>query len=218
MNAPLPKLITDYIHNVLPHMEGWCTPVKAEALARAVLESKPEVMVEIGVFAGKSLIALALAAHTNEKGLVIGVDPWDRDASIQGFSPADANHVWWRDVVNHDYIYGQCVSFVKQMGVAKRVVLCRGTSEHSLPGLLACRELVQRPFIDFLHIDGNHSEICSSFDVQNYVPLVPSGGIVVFDDTNWATTKKAQMLLDEMCVFEKLIETDGQACAFYRKK
>lgn len=217
-DSALPKLITDYIHNVLPHMEGWCTPAKAEALALAVLDHKPEVIVEIGVFAGRSLIALALAAHVTDKGRIIGIDPWDKDASIQGFAPADPNHKWWRNDVNHDFIYGQCVTFMKQLGVSGRVTLCRGTSEHSLPGFHTCQELLGRPFIGFLHIDGNHSEMISCFDVEAYVPLVEPGGIVVFDDVNWGTTKRAQELLADLCDFQFFVETEGQKCAFYKKK
>lgn len=217
-HGQLPSVVTNYIHNVLPHMEGWCTPAKAEALAQAVLEAKPVIVVEIGVFAGKSLIALALACHANNHGRVIGIDPWDRDASIQGFSPSDPNHVWWRDVVNHSYIMGQCESFVKQLGVRDRVILCRGTSEHSLPGFLIAQELLGCPFIDFLHIDGNHSEVCSTFDVQSYVPLVRPGGVIVFDDVNWATTSKAQVLLADLAELQSYLETEGQKCGFFKHK
>lgn len=212
------KLVSDYIRSVLPHMEGWCTPDKATALAECVLDLKPDVCVEIGVFAGKSLIAIALACHENSKGRVIGIDPWDKDASVQGFSPSDPNHQWWRDVVNHSYIMGQCTSFVKQMGINSRVHLCRGTAEHTLPGMLLVKDLFGRPFIDLLHIDGNHSEICSTFDVENYVPLVTSGGTVVFDDVNWVTTTRAQQRLTELCDLERYVETEGQKCGFFRRK
>jgi predicted O-methyltransferase YrrM len=212
------SVLLNYLDNIMPHMEGWCSREKADALVKRVQADKPDFIVEIGVFAGRSLLAMALAAHVNGNGKVLGIDPWSIDASTQGFAPEDPNHNWWSNVVNHDYIYDRCVQFMKELGLKERVILCKGTSEHSLPGLLAAKEITGGPFIGMLHVDGNHSEGCSTFDVENYVPLVVPGGHVVFDDVNWETTKKAQTMLDDLCDFEEFVEEEGQKCAFYRRK
>ena len=57
-----------------------------------------------------------------------------------------------------------------------------------------------------MHIDGNHSEEASYADVAKWVPLVNSGGWIVFDDVTWHnrlgvyTTKKAVEWLDRNCM------------------
>jgi hypothetical protein len=135
------SVLLNYLDNIMPHMEGWCSREKADALVKRVQADKPDFIVEIGVFAGRSLLAMALAAHVNGNGKVLGIDPWSIDASTQGFAPEDPNHDWWSNVVNHDYIYDRCVQFMKELGLKERVILCKGTSEHSLPGLLAAKEI-----------------------------------------------------------------------------
>ena len=47
--------------NVVPTMNGWCDPTKANHIFDTVFERNPKVCVELGVFAGRSLIAFALA-------------------------------------------------------------------------------------------------------------------------------------------------------------
>lgn len=209
----LPRPLHDYITNVLPHMEGWCTPEKATGLASAVLIQRPEVLVEIGVFAGRSLIAMAIAASTNHVGHVVGIDPWTPEASEAGFATDDANRTWWAHV-DHDYILNQAKYFIGQLGLNSIVTLVRATSQIALPGLQICRTLLGRPFIDFLHIDGNHSEECSVFDVLNYVPLVTPGGSVWFDDVDWSSTKQAQTHLATFCDPVEMIGT----CGVFRRK
>lgn len=209
----LPRPIADFIDKVLPHMEGWCTVEKATALAEAVLDQKPLVFVEIGVFAGRSLITAALACEHNQRGRVIGIDPWTPEASESGFSEGDANRVWWAHV-DHSLIFKLCRDFVNGLGVAGRVDLVRTTSEWALPGLKLVESLFGKPIVDFLHIDGNHSEECSTYDVEHYVPLVVPGGTVWFDDTDWTTTKKAQTMLDDLCEKVGMVGT----CGIYKRK
>lgn len=211
-STPLPKLITDYVASVLPSMHGWCTPEKATALASAIISQQPEVCVEIGVFAGRSLISIALALSHNGSGKVFGIDPWSPDASAQGFPDEDANRKWW-DSVDHDFIFNQCRYFANSMGVGSIVELVKATSLIANAGFKAAGQ-AHGPFIDFLHIDGNHSEECSTFDVNNWVPLVREGGAVWFDDTDWETTKHAQSRLAELCEFVEKIGT----CGIFKKR
>lgn len=198
------KEIGDYIHRYMPHAHGWCTPEKAESLAVWVLENKPSVCVEIGVFAGRSLVAMALACKDNSLGMVYGIDPWSPDASAQGFD--DANRDWWL-MLDHTEIYHHCNAMIKIFGVEAFTTLIRADSRHAfgkLPG---------GP-IDLLHIDGNHSEESSVFDVETYVPRVRRGGAVWFDDIDWQTTKRAQTLLLRYCDEVGKVGT----CAILRKK
>lgn len=191
-----------YIAEVLPKLGGWCTAEKASRLSRIVTESQCSIYLEIGVFAGRSLLAAALSLPAH--GIAIGIDPWKRDDSIKGFD--DANKDWWGKI-DHDQIYDECRANIVKVGVADKCHLIRSNSSEAL-------SLVQRlPFYAVLHIDGNHSEQASCFDVCSYVPRVLSGGTILLDDCDWNTTKRAQSILESMA--EK-IDTVGN-CAIYRK-
>lgn len=195
-----------YIDFILPNMEGWCSREKAVDLANTIWKSKPKTAVEIGVFAGRSLIAIALTLP--EGSTVIGIDPWTVDASIQGFD--DENKDWWAQV-DHMKIYVECAMTLKLLGI-KNVRLFRLTAEQALAqGHIP-------DVIDFLHIDGNHSEESAAFDVRNYVPRVPAGKEIWLDDMDWLTTKKAQTIISETCDLERTITSGTSVCGVYRKR
>jgi hypothetical protein len=156
---------------------------------------------------------MALAVAHNDCGRLIGIDPWTPVASVAGWDHDPANRDWW-GAVNHDDIYSRCLASLTALSVRDRVTLARLTSEQALP-LVQC--ITQNSPIDLLHIDGNHSEAHALFDTIHYLPLVAPGGIVVFDDTNWTTTKAAQAHLSTLCAFDRLIDAEGQQCGIYRK-
>lgn len=206
--------IQHYIHRYMPDMDGWCSAEKAEALKDVVMTSKPKLAVEIGVYGGRSLIAIALSLKAvGEGGYVIGIDPWDAEVSAQGFPEGDENRKWWARL-NHSDVMHRCERHIGFNKVGEQVTLLRLTSNEAHRVLGTAKE----PFIDLLHIDGNHSEECSVADVEHYVPFVRPGGVVVFDDTNWGTTKHAQEILSELCNFSHFVETPGQQCGFYVRK
>ncbi|MBI2810794.1 MAG: class I SAM-dependent methyltransferase [Candidatus Melainabacteria bacterium] len=51
-----------------------------------IFELKPERVVEIGVFGGKSLVPMACALRANQKGRIYGIDPWDNKESVRGLT------------------------------------------------------------------------------------------------------------------------------------
>lgn len=205
--------INQYIAEKLPTMEGWCTPEKALALAEVVQRESPSLIVEIGVFGGRSLIAMALATSP-ENTTVIGIDPWRPEESTAGFENDAANRDWWKQV-DHELIYQKAAQAVVDCGVMDRTFLFRGTSADQLPLIANLSKI--KGGIGMLHVDGNHSQESSCFDVSTYVPLVRKGSIVCFDDTNWSTTSEAQKILLETCNLEATVEAGGQACGFFRK-
>ena len=78
---------------------------------------------------------------------------------------------------------------VNALNLTDVVQVIRKTSEEAMP----------INGIGMLHIDGNHSEESSLHDVKKWVPLVQSGGVIVFDDVTWGTTDAAVAWLDENC-------------------
>lgn len=201
----LPRRASVYLEKGItyPKFDGWCTPEKSLAMMETIFENQPEVFVEIGVFAGKSFVGAAIAMDCLGIGTAYGIDPWSRDDSVEGWAPGDPNNEWWGNV-NHEAIYQQCLDFVALFGLEKRTRLLRMRSSQAA-------DLFTK--IDMLHIDGNHNKEQALWDVQNYVPKVVPGGLVWFDDCDWATTSTAQEEIRKSCVMVKAVG----ACHLFRK-
>lgn len=199
----------EWIETEMPNMEGWCSITKAKKMAEIVHDIKPNVTVEIGVFAGRSLFAIAKALeefHTD--GEVWGIDPWVKSSVVEGnISQIDKD--WW-DALDLNSFYDYTLKHMLLYEVEPWIHLLREKSEEVLDKFDS---------IDFLHIDGNHSEEASVRDVKNYVPKVREGGIIIMDDIGWPTTFKAQEILktmaDEIFVYDN---SKGEKWAVYKKK
>lgn len=186
-------ILKQSVNYMMNQLDGWCTYEKAAILIDFILQLKPRVIVEIGVFGGKSLLPMALAQKTLGFGKTYGIDPWDAKASVEGLI-ADAHKQWWQ-TVDHSLILKKLVNMTHLYQLENQIELIRSTSMQA-PSIFD---------IDFLHIDGNHSENSSLFDVEKWVPLVKSGGIIIFDDLDWCenginTTQKAVDYLNEHCI------------------
>lgn len=205
MGTPLPQAIELYVRSTLPTIDGWRNAETCTALARCVLEEKPEFAIEIGVYEGRGLIAIALAMRENGAGKVIGIDPWSQEASVTGWS--DQNKDWWGKL-DHHKVMQNCETHISEIGVKDQVELIRLGSIEALQGIRD-RNLS----VGLLSIDGNRSAAQSSFDVSNYVPLVKNGGYVFFEDAHWSTTQSAVRLLMKVC---KLKEIVGNCAVFVK--
>ena len=92
--------IPEIIERHIPKMEGWCTVKKATQLVNQILQVRPKVFVEIGVFGGRSLIPAALGIRANGDGMAYGIDPWKTEASPEGETVAD-NKGWGGGLQHH---------------------------------------------------------------------------------------------------------------------
>ena len=86
---------------------GWCTLDKMNVLASLIVSTRPQVVVELGVWAGRSLIPMALALRYNKVGKAIAIDPWDSKASAEGYLIASLNSEekqkdWKRSFIIYD--------------------------------------------------------------------------------------------------------------------
>ena len=187
---------------------GWCTKEKALQFVDLVLEVKPEVCVEIGVFGGRSLVPVASALKFLNRGIVIGVDPWSQEEIIPYFDPVrDKAHIEWWSKVNMDHIYYTYLGTLSQLQLEEFVITLR------TPSHLAAAVIGE---IDILYLDGNHNEKISKQDVELYLPKVRSGGYIWLNDSLWIDLQPAVDLLFEACDFVKLI--DGGNCILFRKR
>lgn len=176
-------------------LPGWCTAHKAAHLVELILEHKPRLIVELGVFGGRSFIPMVLALRENRTGgLAVGIDPWTVEAATDGMDLHDADdqrHVDYWSKVPLAMVHQRCLEVMN------------GQKLWDLGAVLQARsENVVQLFhgIDFLHIDGNHTELASCRDVGLWLPRCRPGAIVAFDDTDWPSTQKALALMADWCV------------------
>lgn len=183
-------------------LDGWTTLERLETMAKLITDEKPELVVELGVFGGRSFIAQALALQSIGEGVIYGVDPWRKEAAIEG--EIAANATWWSSI-DLEAIHRQTMNAIWGNSLEQHAVVVRSESQH-------CYHLFDN--IDIINIDANHSELASCRDVRLYLPRVRKGGHVWMDDCDWETTHKAQQLIAEQCD----VVLDEGHWKLYRKK
>jgi predicted O-methyltransferase YrrM len=200
----LPKHIEEAIMKYLPHQEGWTTPERGCEMAEHILETKAQVCVDIGVFAGRSTVAMGMAARELITSHVYGIDPWKIDSAIEGDN-VEENAKWWKERANLQEMHWQTMFVLWAHRLDQWVTIIRNASQY-------VHQLF--PVIDFINIDGNHTESASCRDVELYLPRLRSGSFLMFDDSDWGSTQKALKMIEEQC---DLINDTGHART-YRKR
>lgn len=170
-----PSAVFQIIETILPTMHGWTTVEKAQALAATVFALRPEISLEIGIWAGRSLIPMALAHREIGHGMVWGIDPWSPQASADG-QTTDPDRQWW-GTADHEMIRSQFFEKVSNLGLiaGQHLQIFRQKSDDFDPP----------ENIGILAIDGNHGDQ-SIRDVDRYAIKVRKGGVVFLDDMQWA--------------------------------
>lgn len=177
-----------WIDTHLPGMNGWCTPEKGKRLAELIVAHDCRKIFEIGIFGGRSLLAMAKVCEQRGYGEAWGCDPWMAEAAVEGTNDA-ANDEWWRKL-DLESIYREFVGHVLAHHLTKQCRWMRVKAEQAARIFLPLE-------LHLVHVDGNHSEELSTLDINLVDPLLRSGGLCVMDDTNWATTSRARKLLEE---------------------
>ena len=186
---------------------GWCSLEKAFTLASIVMASRPKLCVEIGVWAGKSLVPVALACREIGYGKVIAIDPWKAEASVEGqLHPADRE--WWSNQSHHDLIFDQFNQTLATLKLRNIVEIVRATSE----------EAIVPTGIGLLSLDGNHADQAIR-DVERYAPNIVPGGYLVADDLGWTGggVGRAIEKLPAMGFQELFRQTQGDQWAVFQK-
>lgn len=193
------------IDRVVPSLEGWCTVDKARRMAALVVEYKAQRCVELGVFGGRSLVALGLGLKVLGAGHVDGIDPFTAAASLEGKNDP-ANDKWWGQI---DYmrIERYARAALKTAEVEAFASIIKG---RSLDADVLAR--YEPGSIDVLHVDSNHSEEVSCAEVEAWASKLAPGGLWIADDADWPTMQKAQKRLDAVGI--ELFEHHRQWAVF----
>lgn len=165
----------------LPVLPGWCTPEKGKRMA--ALATGASLCVELGVFGGRGLVALALPLREQGFGRADGIDPYTAAASLEGTNDP-ANDEWWGNL-DYESIARIAQSAIDDAGLHGCVRIIRTLSREAVRSY-------EDGSVDVLHQDSNHSEDVSCEEVALWTPKIRSGGYWIFDDTDWASTQRAQ--------------------------
>ena len=192
------------IKKILPSIHGWCSPDKAIKFVEIIINTQPNICLEIGVFGGSSYIPQAMALQCNKKGIIYGIDPWRNDTALEEMI-SDEHKKWWGEL-NLEKIYQDFLLLIKKYNLEDCCKIIRDKSEN-------VSDQFQDESICLLHIDGNHSQALSYKDAVNYLPKLKVGGICFFDDIFWkeggeVTTRKAILHLLERCKKIDVINND----------
>ena len=191
-------------------LEGWCSPQKALMLYSLIRSHRPQTVVEIGIYGGRSIVPMAAALRDNGTGVVHGIETWSGSAATS-YRTCISNDFWWLNV-DFSLIKGQFLEFIVRQKLHDTIKIVEASSD---------RACVLYDRIDMLHIDGAHSTYAAAQDVINYVNKVPPGGIVVYDDIDWPSTAAGLEIIRDCCQLLHTVPscgtTDMPGCAAFVK-
>lgn len=169
-------------------MEGWCTPEKAQRLYELVVETDSKLSIELGVFGGRSLVALAIGHREKGSGAAIGIDPWNNKACLEG-SNDKANNDWWMSL-NMKEIYASCQHHIE---INDLIGFCETLRLKSVD----VAHLFADGIVDVLHQDSNHNPETILAELKAWIPKLKVGGYWVVDDSDWEEAKGGYDHLNE---------------------
>ena len=182
------KIVDTYTDYDPKYSWGWSTLNKAGHLIDCTEEICTRVdnpiCVEIGVFAGKSLLPIAISLRRNKKGIIYGIDPWTNEEAIKGYSGVDEEY--W-NTINLQQKYEFFQQLLTDFDLKEYVNTIVGASD----------DVPEIKNIDLLHIDGQHTEQAMR-DAKKFASQVTLNGYCFVDDVAWGEVADVPYLLKDM--------------------
>jgi predicted O-methyltransferase YrrM len=191
---PQPQSLTEadaLLDAQLTSLPGWCDYVKAKRLLRVAVQAAAlggTRGVELGVYGGRSLIALALGYQLAGRGTVIGIDSWSKDDCLEGQQSDVDRQLWGRDT-DYEALVLHTQDGIRRFGVADIARIVRKRTADAVSDF-------PDESIDLMHLDSNHSELTSCRDVESWLPKMAKTATWIADDTNWPSMQRALRILE----------------------
>lgn len=166
----------------IKNVHGWCTPEKAIRLYKLVQETKAEQSVELGVYYGKSLFALAYAHANQNLGNACGIDSWNNEDCKEG-SISNANRLWWEQA-DLEEAFSQFKLFLFKNKLQDNCSFLRGRSD-------VMHKFFSDDSIDILHMDSNHCKEIITAELELWTPKIKISGFLIADDCQWIEARDA---------------------------
>jgi hypothetical protein len=179
------------LFHALRALPGQSSYEKLSFLSAVVMNLPRGDIVEIGSLWGRSAYALSLAAHQNQAGPVICVDPWSEDAYKQpgsnlmvdrASSAFDAQKAFDCFLSNLAPFAGTGCNYLRMPSNSAVEVYKQKTEIRS--DCFGSTEV--NGCIALLHIDGNHDLEAVQQDLEMWTPYLCEGSWLVIDDYCWA--------------------------------
>ena len=189
---------------------SWCSKEKINLLMDLVYFIRPEVCVEIGAFSGSSVLPVATILKLQNCGKIYAIDAWSNQEAVKYLAENDPNRTWWASVNMQEIrkILDQMIHSWHLNGICLPI---QGSSKNAV-GLV--------PEIDFLHLDGDYSEVGSRSDVALYFPKVKSGGYILLSNVAIIVNDeqpKLESFYDLLNKCELICEVDNSNAILFRK-
>jgi predicted O-methyltransferase YrrM len=194
----------------MQEIPGWCNDDKALMMMNLVKENKFKNCIEIGVFAGKSLLPIAKTLQRNSNGRVYAIDCWDPQIASKGYLPNDPNYSWWSQL-DYENLHKLTINLIDKNKLQSRCILIKQSSQEAVNNFADNS-------IDFIHFDGNHNEDNALLDVELYLSKLKDGGYILLNDPNWYSMKKALVYLLERSDIVSQYEPKATFFLFRRNK
>lgn len=117
------------------------------------------------------------------------IDAWAPQAALEWIDPSDPNYSWWSQI-DFNCFYHQSIDLIQKNNLKNTCSIIKDRSQNAV-------DLFIDGTIDFIHIDGNHSENAVFQDVVNYFPKLKDQGYLLLADPNWISARKALVYLLE---------------------
>jgi hypothetical protein len=187
-----------------------CTSEKGELLKKLVIENHSQLVVEIGVFKGSSLMYFCDGV-LQTGGRIIAIDPYDIEHFKFETGDRSKDLLYFKMLVQEqktlDEIYLDLEHLIRDNLLSQTIQLVRIKSENYYTNL-------EYESIDILHIDGNPEFESVTKDILFYLPLVKRGGFIIIGSPKWPGVQRAcEEYLTRWVI--KVIET-GECIVFKR--
>lgn len=170
-----------------PSLPGWCSLEKSFTLASIIVAFRPAVVVEIGIYGGKSFMPMVMACAAVNHGLCIGIDPWSAEVAVRE-QTQEADRDWWAKL-DYEKLRTEFMLKIQTQDLERFTRIERRESR-----------FVEPPnAIGLFHCDGSHSDTATQ-DMMRFAPKVVAGGYCVTDDTEWhgGGVARGELRLKEM--------------------
>lgn len=162
---------------------GGASPLKVFLLAELIVSRQLSRIVEIGVYRGRLFLPLGRLMALLGRGEMVGIDPYSVAAAVQRDVEREGiDLVAWPETVDWESIYEDVRAGMERWSLGDHGRLIRTTSEEAAPSF------ADQP-IDMLHVDGNHDREAVTRDVDDFLPHMRDGGLLVMDDVGWPSVR-----------------------------
>lgn len=160
------------IMKVLPlNLHGWCSPENRKNLKKFILDTQPNIIVELGSWLGLSASVMCESMHINSK--LYAIDTW------KGSVEHSAKPEFKKFLAT---LYQQFLSNMIHLKLTDKVIPVR------MGSLEAAASLNIEP--NMIYVDASHEEEDVYNDIKAWYPKLAKNGIMCGDDWRWKTVQK----------------------------